>query len=627
MDSPKAKSVAALLDEGMALHRQGRLDRALPLYREAHEREPANAQALNLLGVVALESGQAKVAVELLAGAARQAPDDAAYRNNLGNALKTAGRRIDALAAYRGAVALAPAKPELLTNLGACLSDVGAVGHASWLHRSLDVAPGYADTWFALGQATLRNDAELAIRPFRVATALDPGLAASFSALGNAYHDLEAMEAAVRHYRRAVAANPRDQDAYSNLLFGLCFLPDTGDAGFYRANRAWARWIESGAQPPTPDNDPDPDRPLNVGYVSPDFRAHQFLMQVRPLWQHHDRRRFRLVGYADVGKPDAETRRLAAEADVWRDIHGMSRDEFRAAVMEEKIDVLVCLTSYLATHRRWFATRLAPVQVVAINQIGTTGLSTMDGRLTDRWLDPPGTEAWSSETPIRLETGFACFRPSETAPAVSTLPYDINGFVTFGSFNNLAKITDHTLALWASLLRELPNAQLTVKALTLSRPDAEARLRRRTEAHGIPFSRLRLVGAIHDPSANLAALGAADIALDPIPFTGGLSTADVLWMGVPVVSLAGASFVGRVGASILARAGLTELIASTPEDYIRIAKELATDPVRLRSLRAGLRDRLSHSSLTDGMRFASEVERTYRGLWRAWCDRQRPAPG
>ena len=283
---------------------------------------------------------------------------------------------------------------------------------------------------------------------------------------------------------------------------------------------------------------------------------------------------------------------------------------------EDGVDVLVDLTLHTSHRLFIFAQKPAPVQVSFAAYPGTTGLATMDYRLTDPYLDPPGeTDADYTERSVRLRS-FWCYEPpDEETPPVGPLPAERNGYVTFGCYNNFAKVSRPTLELWAHVLQALPGSRLVLLA-----PVGRCRdpVRRLFERAGITGDRVAFVGRA-DRRAYFQSYHDLDLGLDPFPYNGHTSTLDSLWMGVPVVTLAGRTAVGRGGVSILSNVGLPELIARTPEEYVAIAVELAGDLSRLRALRAGLRARMEASPLRDGRQFAAGIEAAFRGMWERWC--------
>ncbi|MBM3534320.1 MAG: tetratricopeptide repeat protein [Alphaproteobacteria bacterium] len=417
------------LAEAVAHHAQGRLADAVRIYQEILARSPGDADAMAGLGVAALDGGRPEVARPLLAEACRRKPGDAATHSNLGNAAKALGDDDNARLSYRRAVALEPGRPELITNLAGGLDGAAA---ASWAERSIRLAPGYADAWFVLAHgAAGAGRLGTAVGTLARSLALEPSRAAAWFNRANALRDLGEVEDAITHYRRALAVEPGNDGAASNLLFALSFVAD--DATIHAANRAWGRRLEaSAARAAAFANDRDPDRRLTVGYLSPDFRKHQFLMQLHPLLEHHDRAQVRLIAYADVARPDDETERLKPLFEAWRSIHGVGDEAVDRLIRSDAVDVLVCVTGYLATYRRRFVPRKAPIQVAAINQVSSPGLEAFDARVTDRWLDPPEQGDPGPERLIRLSAGFAVFAAPAAAPAVTELPSLTRGHITFG---------------------------------------------------------------------------------------------------------------------------------------------------------------------------------------------------
>ena len=566
----------------------GQLDNAVAAHREALARRPEYAIAYANLATVLRAAGRLPDAITAYREALARAPGLAAAHNDLGTALRDSGRPDEALASFDRALALDPANAGMHYNRGVALTDLDRL-----------------------------DEAEAALRQ---SIALDDRRAAAHYALGNVRRDLGDLAGAAAEFRAAVEIDAGFDDAWSNFLFLQPCLPGETDETIAEANRAWAATAD-GAAPalPLPDNDRDPDRALRIGYVSSEFRQHHFLSEFLPVLRGHDRRRFRVTCYADVAAPDEDTARVAALADSFRNLHGLDLDAQAALIRADRIDILVSLTGYLARDRRLFAARIAPVQATYINHVTTTGLPTIDYRITDPWVDPPDVAVPSDpERPVRLESGFSIHAPAD-APPPGPLPALRNGFVTFGSFNNLIKVSDAAIALWAAVLAGTPGSRLLIKARDLSRTPVRAAFERRLAAGGIELGRCELAGYVAGRAENVAAYARADIGLDPVPFSGGATTREMLWMGVPVVTLAGATRAARLGSSLLHRCGLGELVARSPADYARIAAALAADLPALAALRNGLRQRVAASPLVDANRHTRELEEAYRRMWVSWC--------
>jgi predicted O-linked N-acetylglucosamine transferase (SPINDLY family) len=361
---------------------------------------------------------------------------------------------------------------------------------------------------------------------------------------------------------------------------------------------------------------------LRIGYVSADFRDHPVGRFLLPLLQRHDSRKFEVFCYSNGPHVDAITKSLQRHAHRWRSIIGQNDDEAAEQIRADRIDLLVDLSGHTSGNRLLvFARKPAPVQVNYLGYPGTTGLTAMDYRLTDRFADPPGlTEPLHVEKLQHLPRTNWCFAPPQDSPPLEPPPAIRRGCVTFGSFNNFGKMTGAMFAVWAEILRQVPGSRLLLKAPALRAQGTRQRILGNFAAQGIEANRLDLHDWQPDYASHLALYGEMDIALDTFPYNGTTTTCDALWMGVPVVTLAGQSHVSRVGLSLLSNVRLPETIATTAEEYIRLAVQLAHDPDRLKILRAQLRERLTTSPLMDADGFTRDVEAAYRQIWRIWCE-------
>ncbi|MGA2442648.1 MAG: hypothetical protein ABSH08_16970, partial [Tepidisphaeraceae bacterium] len=397
------------------------------------------------------------------------------------------------------------------------------------------------------------------------------------------------------------------------------FHPGCDARMIYEENRRWnqqhAEPLKKLIQPHA--NNRDADRRLRIGYVSPDFRDHCQSFFTIPLLSNHDREGFEIFCYADVGRPDAVTERIRGCAQVWRSIPGMTDAEVTRKIREDRIDILVDLTMHMANGRPLiFARKPAPVQVAWLAYPGTTGLSAMDYRLTDPYLDPPGlNDQFYSETSIRLPDTFWCYDPLVTELAVNPLPAQTNDHITFGCLNNFIKVNEQVLRLWAQVLKTIPRSRFMLLC-----PEGSHRqpLLDMLQREGISPDRIELI-AFRPRPQYLELYHRIDAGLDTFPSNGHTTSLDSFWMGVPVVTLVGQTVVGRAGLSQLTNLGLPELIARTPEEYVRIAANLARNLPRLAELRRTLRGRMQASPLMDAPRFARNVEAAYRQMWRNWC--------
>ena len=453
----------------------------------------------------------------------------------------------------------------------------------------------------------------------RQAIALNPTSPGIRNNLGNALKESGQLDEAIAAFREAVALRPDYSEVDSNLVYTLHFHPAydarTIAAEHSRWNLQHAEPLKKFIQPHA--NDRDPDRRLRIGFVSPDFREHPVGRFLLPLFERHDKCQVEIFAYAQIGMPDAVTRRFQSYTDGWRKIVGLSNAQVAEMIRQDRIDILVDLTMHMANSRLLvFAAKPAPVQVTYLAYCSTTGLETIDYRLSDPYLDPPGgDESVYSEQTIRLPETYWCYQPIIEPREIGPLPALQQGRVTFGCLNNFCKVVEPTMMAWAAILRAVPNSRLLLHAHEGSHRQRlhECFERESVEAKRVEFAGFMPAGKYFDLHRKI------DIALDTVPYGGGTTTCDALWMGVPVVSLVGKTAVGRGGLSIMSNIGLQDLTAHSVEEYVLIATKLASDLPGLAALRSTLRRRMEQSPLMDAGRFAGNVEAAYRQMWRAWC--------
>ena len=417
-------------------------------------------------------------------------------------------------------------------------------------------------------------------------------------------------------YRAGVAARPDYANGHSNLAYMLHFDPAADAPAILAEARRWndahARPLRNRLRPF--DHDRDPQRKLRIGYVSPDLRDHVVGRNLLPLFEHHDLERHHVICYQNDRSDDWLTQRISARSQDWRLIAGRSDDEVAEMIRLDRVDILVDLTLHMAGNRLLvFARKPAPVQFTFAGYPGTTGLEAIDYRLTDPYLDPPGTnDEHYAERSIRLPDSFWCYAPPADDPPVAPLPADTNGHVTFGCLNNFAKVNDGVLEMWSRVLSATPGSRLIMSSPT-------GRHRERVIAKlGVDPSRIEFVG-IQPRRKYLELYHRIDFCLDTFPYNGHTTSLDALWMGAAVLTRCGQTAVSRAGFSQLSNLGLSELVAYDAERFITAATALASDLPRLRDLRRTLRPRMQRSPLMDGLRFAGAIEASYREAWRRWC--------
>ncbi len=609
---------------GSCLHLLGKNDEAIECFQRALELRPDFAQALYNLGTALAAQGQYQQAIESYRKAVALQPAEATYHNNLGSSLQALRRYDEAIAEHSRAVELQPRDANLYFNLGNALQAQERNDEAiSFYRKAIELDPTQAVFYSSLG-TSLRSRGRHgeALAAYEKARALAPADADVHVHLGNAYQDRGRHEAAVESYRRAVQLRPDYAAAGSNLVFSLHYHPGRDAESIFLEHRSWAdRQGRLDGLSATHTNDRNPERSLRIGYVSSDFRSHSVGYFVEPVLQGHDRARYQPICYSGVGRPDETTARLRRSAGEWREVVGLSDERVAEIVREDRIDVLVDLGGHTAANRMLlFARKPAPIQVTYLGYPNTTGLPTIDYRITDSFADPPGlTERFHTEQLVRLDPCAWCYQPPSDSPEVAELAALRNGYITFGSFNAFAKINERLIEMWAHILREVPGSRLLLK----NKPLADAGIREEAaeafQRYGIASGRLELQGWEARTARHLARYGNVDIALDTYPYHGTTTTCEALWMGVPAITLEGTSHVSRVGVSLLNNAGLPELIAFSPQEYVGVAVDLAGNLPRLSKLRREMRPRMRTSPLMDAQRFVRRLELSYRRMWQRWC--------
>ncbi len=601
---------------GAILMAMGRPELALTAYRDAVSLQPDNPVLQNELGNALAAVGIFEDAAVVLRHAVGLRGDIPEIHNNLGNVLRELGDLDGASGCYRTALSLRGDYPEAFNNLGVVLQEQRDTdGAIDAFQRALALQPENALANTHLGTAlAAKGELTAAAAAHREALRHEPRLASARNNLGIVLKDQGDFVAAREAYTAAVAADGDDPSFHSNLLMSLSYDPAIDGETLVAEHRRWSNRHER-PEPLPKDIDWQPERRLRIGYVSPDFWTHSVAYFIEPVLERHDKDRFEVFCYADVSRPDDTTDRLRRSADHWRDSVPLDDTELFERIRADRIDILVDLSGHTGNNRLpVFGRRAAPVQISWIGYPATTGLSQMDYRISDGWADPEGeTDSFHSERLLRLPAGFLCYRPPANAP----VPMDRPGRrpITFGSFNNLSKVTDEVIALWARLLTDCPDTRLLLKSRQLADHGVRDRVLGVFQANGVPPERLDLRARVRDASDHLALYGAVDVALDTFPYNGTTTTCEALWMGVPVIGLAGALHAGRVGVSLLNQIGQPGWVVDTPDAYVAKALAIAADPPR----RAVLRDQVAGSTLVDAKGFTQAFEAALTTVWSDRC--------
>lgn len=604
---------------GAALRELGREAEAAQAFGRAVAIKPDYARALNNLGQL-LTNRDPGAAATAFSQVLRFHPRDLEALFGLAVLLHTKGALDEARPLYEQAAKLAPDNPAVAENLAGLLLAQRRIPEAiTALQRLLKLTPHAVQHWTNLAGA-LESQTRIteAVAAYRQAIVLDPNNPGAFNGLGNALANLGQLDESIAAYRRAIALKPDHFEARSNLLMTLHSAPQVSAAEILIEARAYG--ARFGAAPArTWPNARDPERPLRVGYICADFRVHPVGFFFERVLAAHDKGQVETVLFSDTQFPDPQTERLRGLAGDWRDTVGKSDAEVARMVAADRIDILVDLAGHTGWNRlAMFGHRAAPVQASWLGYFGTTGVGAIDYIVADEVVLPVGDEAVFTETPVRLPAPYLCWSPPVEDVAVAPFPGLTSGGVTFGCFNNRAKITPKTVAVWAQILNRVENSVLFLKAWSLADTGNQDGLRAAFASHGVAADRLIFEG-LSSRTVGLEAYNRVDIALDPFPFGGCTTTADTLWMGAPVVTMAGSRWSGRMSQTILKAVGLEDWVAPDMDAYVEMAVRAASDLAALAPLRSGLRDRVAASPFCDGPAFTANLEAAYRQMWRDWC--------
>ena len=632
------------------------LEKAVASYQKAIEIHPKFAEAHNNLGTAIKDLGRPEDAVGSYLKALDINPDYVEAHNNLGTALEDLGEVEKAANSYRLTLSIQPDFAKAHSNLGNALVKLGKFDEAvTSLKKALAINPDLAETHNILGVA-LKNlgRPDEAAEKYYQALALNPDYVEAHSNLGNVLKELGLPEDAVASYQKAIAINPDYAEAHNNLGLVLQELgkPDEARVSFqnalaikpdyaiahsnlllaeqyrlgHNAETLFNLHCEWGDQHgeafrsgwPAHENTREADRRLKVGFVSPDLGQHPVGYFVIPLLENLAGQNIQTVCYSDRIE-DGMTGRIQAAADVWHNTYGVSDEDLTKTILSDGIDILIDLSGHSARNRMLvFARKPAPLQVAWAGYVGTTGLAAIDYLISDIYSTPVNEESFYSEKIIRMPDGWLCYAPPDYAPAVGPLPGKQSGDITFSSFSNPMKINEDVVSVWARILDRVAGSRLLIKFKGMDTTSTKDRLTGMFEAKGVDRSRLMLEGSAPHIEL-LARYNDVDIALDPFPYSGGLTTYEALWMGVPVITAPGKTFASRHSQSHLSTLGQPELIAKGHDDYVTLAVDLANDPDRLAGLRSGLRATMSSSPICDGEKFAGGFAELMRDIWRQWC--------
>ena len=602
--APTQVSLTKALAAAQQHHAKSEFEDAKIIYQLILDTQPDHADAMFYIGAAMHQVGDSAQGVEQMKRAAQLNPRSVAYNYNLGLVYEAIGDMPAAIACYRQVIA----------------NDRGGQWHCTLAKQLTDA--GQLDDAIEFAREAL--------------TLLAPharGIA--HNQLANALTLKGELTEAIANFQIAISLEVENAMMNSNYVFALNYGGQPDLTAIFQEHKKFGDKFESFVprmyvnplQAKAGDSAfTDSKRRMRIGYVSPDFNDHAVGKFIEPVLAAHDINKFELFCYYNKSRVDDATKRMQSAVANWRMTADMSDDELARMIQADAIDILVDLSGHTGLNRLLvFARKPAPIQVTWIGYPNTTGLSTMDYRITDAFADPIGaTEALHTEKLVRMPECFSCFKPPSNAPHVSALPAVTRGTITFGSFNNFAKITPEVMRVWIAILARVPGSRLVLKNWCLDNDRMKTFMLEAFARCGATTGQVELWNPNTSNVDHLNCYNSIDIGLDPFPYNGTTTTCDALWMGVPVITLAGVSHVGRVGVSQMSNLGLQELIARDTNHYVDIAVALANDVPRLAALRGAMRVRMSASPLMDASRLTKNLEAAYDNMWSVYLSAQKP---
>ena len=579
--------------KAQACFNSNQLEAAEQLYLQVLRRNHVDLEALQILGTIAFRQNHLSAA-----------------KNYFEKALKTK-----------------PNHHELWYQLGCVNDKLGeTVTACKQFKTATDFKPDFIDAHLALGNSNaaqgLLGEAK---EQYRAVLHQQPDHFVARNNLANVLANQGDTKTALLEWDLVLKQRPDYYSAYSNKLFALNYLTELSQKEIYMQHRTWAEKISSSTcHTKNFNNEVDPHRQLCIAYISADFREHSVAYFIESILKHHFRNTFKLYCYSNVTNPDSVTNKLLAYADEVRQIANQSDQTVANWIRHDKIDILIDLSGHTSGNRlQLLAMKPAPIQITYLGYPNTTGLDEIDYRLTDAIADDnKDDQQFSSEKLLKIPGGFLSYSPPVHTPDVNTLPFLKNSYITFGVFNNVAKITSECIKVWSAILNRVKNSQILFKNKSFSDPETCHRYRELFKNNDIVEDRIIFSGLTMDKYDYLDFYNKIDITLDSFPYNGTTTTCDSLYMGVPTVTLKGDRHASRVGASILHHLGMEHLVTKSHQEYIDIACSLSTQVDELEKNRNKMRSILATSSLCDGTRITQELELIYRDAWCDWCSKQ-----
>ncbi len=602
---------APILRLGVKAHREGNVSSAEQLYLHVLEENSGDGDAKHLLGVAYAGQGAPQRGLPYLRDAVESNPQSALFTYDYAATLQKCGRISEAAVWYKKLLSMAPGYAPAYAGLGELFVATGSLKPArEALRTALRLSPQSHKQRIVLGNV-LRELGELSEAEARYREYLDayPDDSTGYNNLALCLVEQGRLEEATLAYTNALLQNPVNSSIISNFLFSQCYDPSHTPEFLCDLHRRYAAEIETGVTATTPKVISRDHNHLRIGVVSPDFRSHSVAYFLESLFTSVNLTKLILYAYSNTPNPDDTTARLRSYCHHWREISNMSDEHAAELIEKDAVDILVDVAGHTSGNRLpLFARHPATVQVTWLGYPFTTGLSRVEYRITDALADPPGADTACTESLLRLSPSFLCYSPPSSSPAPAYLRSGRGTGLVMGSFNSVPKLNDNVIDLWSQALSSIPDSKLLLKHKSFNDSSVEQRIRARFEANGLAAQRLEIRGYAEGVSDHLATYREVDVALDPFPYNGTTTTCEALWMGVPVVTLAGDRHFGRVGVSILTNVGFDELIAKTSREYIAILQRMNSDRDYLGSLHSRARPALTESPVCNRDTFARQFE-------------------
>lgn len=595
---------------------------ALPLLQDVCQLTPNDGEAWQILGAIHGHQGNIQAAIYCSEQAVTTMPTSIQALDNLALGYHQIGEIDKACSTLKRRLALDPNHRDTVLRLAQNLMSIEKTDETRNIYlKYLTTHPNDYEILTNIGITfELEGSLQQAEYYYRQALDLNPSLSTTLQNLANVLSAQGKIDAALDTYLTALKHDPGNTIARSNYLLNLHYKTDASAKEIYTTHKEQMRTTGTVKNKPVFNYLIEPARKLNIGFVSPDIRTHSVAYFIEALLTSINNRKYGIFCYADVAKHDKTTARIKDLSHNWRDISGTDITKICNLIQNDKIDILIDLAGHTSPRNiAIFARRPSPIQVTWLGYPNTTGLHCMDYRITDTFADPVEDSPPYTEELIRLDGCFLCYKPAVDSPEVSKLPAIDNSFVTFGSFNNLAKINTNVLDLWAKLLNRVNNARLYLKNPSFTDKTTRDACLEKLITLGISPDRIILTGRTQTLDEHLQLYSNIDIALDTFPYNGTTTTCEALWMGVPVVTMSGYLHAGRVGVSLLNAVNHTEWIGQNKEDYLAIAAKLASNINTLGRIRSNLRHAMKNSLLCDSEQFATRFTDALRAIWTKYC--------